>query len=376
MRTCFFALALSAVLIACGGGDDASREAATTPDEPSFRIVEPIDQDMHRPWSIAFVSETEWLVTERRGHLRVVRDGVLDPNSVAGAPRPVALMEGGMLDVVLHPGFESNRLVYLTWTRRCPDCGTTLAVGRGTWDGTRLNDFEEIFTTDACGDDYRHYGGRLVFDGNGYMFLSIGERNNRNRAQNTGDDAGSILRLHDDGRIPEDNPLADTDGASPAIWSWGHRNPQGLVFHPETGELWQHEHGPSGGDELNLIRPGLNYGWPEATHGREYFGPEIGPPELPGMESPLTHWTPSIAPSGLAFYFGDKFPEWHGSLFMGSLSRTSLVRLELDGYEVVGEERLLGELGHRIRDVRVGPDGLLYLLVDHELGGILRLEPR
>ena len=351
-------------------------DQAQTSGEPEAAFqVNQVVEEMHRPWSIAFLEADEWLVTERRGQLYHVRDDGAERDRVGGLPEIVALMQGGLLDVVLHPDFDDNGWVYLVYVQRCEDCGTTPVIGRGRWNDGQLADFEEVYVVDACGQDYRHYGGRLVFEDDGYMYLTVGERNERNRAQDTGDEAGAILRLTDEGRIPDDNPLVDDEQARDAIWSWGHRNPQGLTLHPETGELWQNEHGPSGGDELNLIRPGLNYGWPKATHGREYYGPKIGPAEKEGMEPPLEHWTPSIAPSGMAFYDGEVFEDWQGDLFMGSLSRTSLIHLKLDGYEVVAEDRLLDDLEHRIRDVRVGPDGLIYLLIDHEMGGVLRLEP-
>ncbi len=367
------AWALLVVLAACTPADPQLHRS----EHQRFYAREVISEGINRPWAIAFVSPTEWLVTERPGHLRVVRDGVLDPKPVVGAPKPLALMQGGMLDVALHPEFQTNRLVYLTWTRRCTDnCGTTVAVGRGRWTGTELADFEELYAADACDDDFRHYGGRIVLTDDGDLFMSVGERNNSPRAQRLGDDAGSILRLRWDGTLPPDNPFIDEPGASPAVWSHGHRNPQGLVLHPITGVLWQHEHGPQGGDELNRIEPKRNYGWPVITHGREYSGQPIGVgTHQDGMEQPIAEWTPSIAPSGMVFYTGDAFPGWQGDLFIGSLSRTQLIRLRLDGDRVLEEEALIDTLGHRIRDVRQGPDGLLYLLVDDPMGKILRLEP-
>lgn len=348
------------------------------PDEPkAYQVRTLIDEGLIRPWAIAFLPDGDWLITERVGRLRVVRDGEMDPKPVEGTPEVLALMQGGLLDIALHPEFESNRYIYLTYNRRCDDnCGTTTVVGRGRWDGERLVDFTDLYAADACGDDYRHYGGRIALSDDGYLYLSVGERNTSPRAQDLSDDAGSILRLTWDGDIPEDNPYVDRDDASPAVFSHGHRNPQGLMVHPETGHLWQNEHGPSGGDEFNRIRAGRNYGWPVISHGSEYDGRSIGEGTTKeGMEQPLEHWTPSIAPSGMTVYTGDAFPDWRGDLFIGSLSRVKLLRLEVDGENVMAQHSLLDDLGHRIRDVRQGPDGFLYVLVDADQGQVLRLEP-
>lgn len=376
-RIPFLGVALAGAVVLMSACDPAAPEPEAEASPKAYQVRTMIDEDLIRPWSIAFLPDGAWLITERVGRLRVVRDGKLDPQPVEGGPEVLALMEGGLLDVALHPEFEDNGYVYLSYTRRCTEnCGTTTVLGRGRWDGERLTDFRDLYAADACDDDYRHYGGRIVLTDDGYLFLSVGERNRSSRAQDPGDDAGAILRLTWDGEIPADNPYAGRNDASAAVWSHGHRNPQGLVLHPETGRLWQHEHGPSGGDEVNRIEPGRNYGWPVITHGTEYNGQPIGEgAEKEGMEQPLVHWTPSIAPSGMTFYDGKAFPEWQGNLFMGSLSRLHLRRLELDGETVVDQEPLIDDLGHRIRDVRQGPDGYLYVLVDADRGQVLRLEP-
>jgi aldose sugar dehydrogenase len=232
-----------------------------------------------------------------------------------------------------------------------------------------------LFRAEPCTHTGQHFGSRLAFDPQGYLFISLGDRNERDRAQDPSDPNGSLVRLHEDGSIPEDNPFADGKSASGAIYSIGHRNIQGMDVHPKTGRIWLHEHGPRGGDEINIPEPGKNYGWPIITHGVEYHGPKIGPSAKEGFEQPIHHWTPSIAPSGMAFYTGEAFPSWRGDLFVGALAHTHVARLRFEGTRLVTEERLLDNAGLRIRDVRQGPDGLLYLLVDAPDAPVLRLRP-
>jgi glucose/arabinose dehydrogenase len=282
--------------------------------------------------------------------------------------------QGGLLDVALHPDFADNRWVYLTWAGRC-DGGNATHLGRGRLQGDRLTDFETLFVADPCVASNIHFGSRLVFDGTGHLFMTVGDRGQRRRAQDLGDHNGAVLRLNDDGSIPADNPFVERADARDAIFSYGHRNPQGAVRHPQTGALWIHEHGPRGGDEINLPEPGADFGWPKTTYGREYHGPEIGPDRLPGTVQPIHYWVPSIAPSGMAFYTGDAFPRWRGDLFIGALALTHLAHLELEGTEVVSERRLLDDRGWRIRAVTTGPDGLLYLLTDADNGRLVRLRP-
>lgn len=349
-----------------------------------YRVVTVAD-GLVNPWSIAFLPGGDMLVTEKPGRLRIVRNGRLLPDPVPGVPEVLAQGQGGLLDVAVHPDFATNRLIYLSYSK--PIAGTegaTTAVVRGRFENGRLQNVEEIF--EAVSRGRGHYGSRIVFDGNGHVFITVGDR----QAPSTGDleahpaqdltnHHGTIIRLHDDGRVPADNPFVDRAGARPEIWSYGHRNPQGLAFHPETGDLWSNEHGPQGGDELNRIVPGANYGWPVIGYGVNYrSGTAIHEgTQREGMESPVHFWVPSIATSGLLVYTGDRFPEWRGDMFVGGLAGEQLARLELDGTRVVNEETLVRGLG-RIRDVRQGPDGYIYLAIDHRGGeptAVVRLEP-
>ncbi len=332
-------------------------------------------EGLEHPWGMAFLPDGGILITERPGRLRLYADGRLHPEPIAGLP-PIAVHgQGGLLDVALHPDFARNRLVYLSYAARDAD-GVGTSVGRARLDGHRLVDGQRLFDLRPRSGAGQHFGSRLVFDTAGHLYITLGDRGDRDRAQDLDDHAGSVIRLTADGLVPPDNPFVGVDGARPEIFSYGHRNLQGAVLHPQTGELWTHEHGPQGGDEINVARRGRNYGWPVITYGKEYVtGFDIGTTEREGMEQPLHQWTPSIAPSGMAFYTGDRFPRWRGSLFVGSLKFRLLVRLELDGERVVREERLLQDVLGRIRDVRDGPDGHLYLLTDAPNGRLVRLEP-
>jgi len=360
---------------------------------PAYRVVNVVE-GLQDPWSIAFLPGGEMLVTEKPGRLRLVRAGVLQPEPIGGVPTVRFLNQGGLLDVVLHPEFEANRLLYLSFSKPSADGsqGTT-AVVRGRLEGTELRDVEEIFEAKAWSAAGGHYGSRMAFDRDGYLFITIGDRQapavggtdlESHPAQDLTNHQGTIVRLHDDGRVPADNPFVGRADALPEIWSYGHRSPQGLVIHPETGDIWQTEHGPQGGDELNRILPGRNYGWPVIGYGRQYGGDGIHPSVYrDGMEQPVQHWTPSIAPSGLMVYTGDQFPEWQGSIFVGGLTGYQLVRLPLvgeDGHQMGRMDRPHLLMGYgRIRDVRQGPDGYIYLAIDDRFGGdltpIIRLEP-
>ena len=339
-----------------------------------FRVATVVS-GLEHPWSIAFLPDGGMLVTERPGRLRVVRDGAVEPTPVAGVPEVHARGQGGLLDVVLHPQFAENRLVYLTYSK--PGArGATTAVIRGRLDGNRLADVEEVIEAQAWGNGRVHFGSRMVFDREGYLFVSIGERGEKDKAQDLGSHNGTILRLHDDGRVPADNPFVGRDGALPEIYAWGIRSPQGVALHPTTGALWEAEHGPRGGDELNLIRPGANYGWPVITYGINYDGTPITDiTAKAGMEQPVHYWVPSIATSGLTIYDGDRFPQWRGDFFIGGLAGQHLARVRVDANgKVVETEKLLEGVG-RVRDVRTGPDGLLYVVIDAPDAPILRLEP-
>jgi len=337
---------------------------------------EVITDGLDHPWAVAFLPDGRMLVTERPGRLRLIEEGQLNPMPISGLPNIKAHGQGGLLDLILHPNYPDNGWLYFSYAE--PDRnGYGTAVARARLDGLQLRDLEVIFRMNKKSSSGHHFGSRLAFDRDGYLYISVGERGERQLAQDLSTDNGSIIRLHDDGHIPADNPFVNTPGALPEIYSYGHRNPQGLALNPATGKIWSHEHGPKGGDEINIIRPGRNYGWPIITYGREYvLGTKIGEgTHKNGMEQPIYYWDPSIAPSGMAFYNGDKYPGWRGNLFVGALKFQLLARLELDGDKVVKEEPLLqGELG-RIRDVRVGPDSYLYLLTDEDNGKLVRILP-
>jgi glucose/arabinose dehydrogenase len=328
-----------------------------------------------QPWSIAFLPDGRLLLTERPGRLRVFANGKLDPKPLAGVPRVAATGQGGLLDVCLHPDFARNRVLYLSFSSPA-DNGNATTVARAELGDGGLQRVTTIFEATPRAHGGLHFGSRVVFDRSGLMYVCIGERYSRDRAQDLGDLAGKVVRLKDDGSVPADNPFVGRAGVRPEIYTWGHRNPQGLAVHPQTGRVWEVEHGPRGGDELNLLKPGANYGWPKATWGVDYSGAIISPNKtLPGMEDPVRHWVPSISPCGLCFYTGDAFPGWKGSLLTGALSAYALFRIELDGERYVTEERLIeGRLPY-IRDVRQGPDGLLYLVTHSDDGGLFRLDP-
>lgn len=338
--------------------------------------VQTFTQGLEHPWALAFLPDGRMLVTERPGRLRILEsDGTLTTEPVPGVPEVAARGQGGLLDIALHPDFESNRLVYLSYSL-LGENGMTTAVSRARFENGRLEELERIFTAEPFSGTTHHFGSRLVFDRDGHLFITVGDRGEKKRAQDINDHAGSLIRLHDDGSIPEDNPFVGQEDARPEIFSYGLRNPQGLTLHPETGVLWEHEHGPRGGDEVNTPQKGLNYGWPVITYGMAYTGGTIGEgTHREGMEQPLLHWSPSIAPSGMDFYDGAHFEGWQGDLFVGALVRTHLVRLEVENEEIVGEEKLLEERGQRVRDVRSGPDGYLYVVIDDPDAEILRLTP-
>jgi glucose/arabinose dehydrogenase len=341
-------------------------------------------EGLEHPWAIAFLPGGDMLVTERPGRLRIVRGGALLPDPVPGVPRVLAEGQGGLLDVVLHPGFATNRLVYLSLSKPVGNGQeATTAVVRGRFENDRLTNVQEIFEAQTRGRG--HYGSRLAFDRAGFLFVTVGDRQVPPRgnllahpAQDRSNHHGTIVRLHDDGRVPADNPFVNLAGARPEIWTYGHRNPQGLIIHPETGDIWATEHGPQGGDELNLIVKGHNYGWPVIGYGVNYgTGSRIHEgTHRQGMDQPVHYWVPSIATSGLLLYTGDRFPKWKGSLFVGGLAGAQVARLTLDGRRVTKEETLVSGLG-RIRDVRQGPDGYIYLAIDTEGDGpgVVRLEP-
>ncbi|MBD5803916.1 Soluble aldose sugar dehydrogenase YliI precursor [Azoarcus sp. Aa7] len=341
------------------------------------RVTE-LARGLDTPWSLAFLPDGSMLVTERPGRLRIVTpDGKLSA-PIQNVPRVHAAGQGGLLDVVIGPDFARDRLIWLSFAQPTQK-GARTAVARARLDenSRSLQNVEVVFAQRDDPDGRNHWGSRLVFDREGKLFVTLGDRQSyRDSAQDTGSHLGKIVRIRPDGGIPPDNPFVGKTGALPEIWSYGHRNVQGAALHPVTGKLWAHEHGPQGGDEVNIVRAGANYGWPVVTYGKEYVtGFSIGEgAQRADVVPPVRYWVPSIAPSGMAFYTGDAFPKWKGNLFVGALRGQLLVRIELDGEKFVREERLLTELGSRIRDVRQGPDGKLYLLDETE-GRILRLDP-
>ena len=347
-----------ATLAAAGCAPGAAQDRIFESEKQRFRVTT-ITRGLEHPWGLAFLPDGAMLVTERPGRLRLIREGVLDPVPIAGVPEVAASGQGGLLDVVLHPEFVRTRLVYLSYAGKGRGgAGTEVTRARLT-DG-RLEGLETIFAVEPKSRGGRHFGSRLAFGAEGHLYITTGERGDSDRAQDLADAAGSIVRLTADGGVPDDNPFLGRADARPEIFSYGHRNPQGLARHPVSDRIWAVEHGPRGGDEVNVIRAGANYGWPVITFGVSYTGVPIGEGTAkPGMAQPVTYWDPSISPSGMAFYTGEAFPAWRGNLFVGALSGEVLVRLELDGERVVHEERLLQALGTRIRDVRQGPDGRL-----------------
>lgn len=338
--------------------------------------VEVLTRDLRNPWGMAFLPDGGILISERAGRLRLYRNGKLQDEPIAGVPPVKASGQGGLLDVALHPDFETNALVYLSFAAAGTD-GVGTEVVRGRLVRERLEQVETIFRAEPKFGGGRHFGSRLLFPGDGNLYITLGDRGNRNTGQDLDTHPGSVIRLRDDGSVPADNPFVNRPGARPEIYSFGHRNVQGIAVQPDSGLIWTHEHGPQGGDELNVLRAGANYGWPTITYGVNYgIGTSIGEgTSKPGMEQPRWYWVPSIAPSGMSVYSGDRFPKWRGNLFVGSLKFGVLVRLVVSGKEITHEERLLNDAYGRIRDVRTGADGYLYLLTDERRGALLRIEP-
>jgi glucose/arabinose dehydrogenase len=368
------ALALAIVLTV-----PLSLPAAAQTGRPSGIAVQTFARGLEHPWGLAFLPERRLLVTERPGRMRIVgADGQLSP-ALGGVPKVFAVGQGGLLDVVLDRGFGENRTIYFCYAEPAEGGGrTAMARARLVEDGQpRLDGVEVIFRQQGPLSRSNHWGCRIVQTADGNLFLTLGDHfTHRDQAQNLGNHLGKIVRVRPDGSAPPDNPFVNRDSAKPEIWSYGHRNIQGAALHPTTGKLWIADHGARGGDEINIPDAGKNYGWPVITYGVDYSGAKIGVgTQRQGMEPPIWHWEPSIAPSGMAFYTGDLFPAWRGSLFVGALAGRRLVRLELDGDRIVREERLLSNPGERIRDVRNGPDGALWLLTDSQAGRILRLAP-
>jgi glucose/arabinose dehydrogenase len=370
-----------------------AQDARASPPLPSFpqvyetadlkiRVVE-VASGLANPWSLAWLPNGELLITERAGRLRVLRGGVLDPEPIAGVPEVRITILGGLLDVLPHPRFASNGLLYLSYSKGGEGNLSTTAIARGRLAGKQLEDLEDIFVAENWSNSPTNFGGRMVFGRDGMLYTAIGERQEQERAQNTMLHGGKVLRLDENGKAPADNPFVGRAGYLPEIYSVGHRSPQGLAFHPVTGELWENEHGPLGGDELNIVKAGKNYGWPLVTFGKNYDGTQVSEyTARDGYEPPFMFWVPSIAVSGLGFYTGDQLAAWKGNAFVGSMmeGRTRATghvqRITFaENGQPIQREPILAQLRQRIRDVRPGPDGFLYVLTDQNPGVLLRIEP-
>ena len=376
-------LALSLVVVT---GTQLSAQSVLRSALHDYRAVTAVE-GLIQPWSMAWLPNGDMLVTERPGRLRVVRNGKLLPNAVEGVPDVFYQGQGGLLEVAVHPNFAENRLLYLTYAKAQPDKQSTTALVRGRFENDRLTSIEPLFESVSKGRG--HYGGKIAFDGKGHLFLTLGDRQVlpegdeaallKHPAQDLSNHHGKIVRLMDDGKVPADNPFVKTPGAKPEIWSYGHRNVQGIAIHPVTGDVWVDEHGPQGGDELNRVEPMKNYGWPVIGYGVNYTTGKaihIGTMKE-GMEQPAQVWVPSIGISGLMIYTGDRFPQWKHNIFIGGMAGQRLDRMTVDGATVTGRETLVPNMG-RIRDVRQGPDGFIYLAIedrDAKPTPILRLEP-
>ena len=365
--------------LGCGDAAGAQGDAPRSPTPASIETVvraETVASGLEHPWALAFMPDGRMLVTEKPGRLRIVSpDGTLSA-PLLGVPAVYAVGQGGLLDVALDPAFAVNRLVYISYAE-AGSGGAGTAVARGTLGATGLENVTVIYRQRPKVQGGGHYGSRLVFAADGKLFVTQGDRMNyRDRAQDLAQGMGKIMRIDPDGTVPQDNPLVSRAGAQPEIWSYGHRNAQAAALDPATGALWTVEHGARGGDELNQPKAGRNYGWPVITYGRDYSGARIGEGSAKeGMEQPVYYWDPVIAPSGMAFYTGDAIPGWKGSILVGSLSPGGLVRLEMRNGRVMKEERYLGDLRERFRDVQQGPDGFVYVVTDSPNGRVLRIRP-
>jgi glucose/arabinose dehydrogenase len=383
-RVLILLLAMAAAMATTALADVAPEPVRGLPPPPQparvvktgYKVTE-IAKGLDHPWSMAFLPDGSMLVTERVGRLRLIAAGALLSAPIGGVPAVHTGSQAGLFDIVLHPNFAQNQTVYLTYAAGTKAANGT-QVARARFDGRMLQDLQVIFKAMPLKDTDNHYGGRMAFLPDGTFALTIGEGfEYREKAQDLASDLGKIVRLNEDGSVPPDNPFVARASVRPEIYTWGHRNAQGLIFDAQSGRLYETEHGPRGGDELNIIVAGRNYGWPVITYGMDYSGAYVSPyTQRPGLEQPVIYWTPSIAPSGLAIYRGDKFPAWQGDLFVGALAFRHLRRVHLDGRgEVVDQEQLLNDLNWRIRDVRSAPDGYLYVCTDEADGRVLRLEP-
>lgn len=368
--------ALFFLVAACDDNQAASR----ADDEGQQRTgkeqvtAQTIVKGLQNPWGMAFLPDGRVLITERAGSILVIKDGKLQKETIEGVPAVYARGQGGLMDIVLHPDYKRNGWIYFSFAKP-GDGGGTTTVCRAKLSGNRLTNLQELFSVHPFIKSNVHFGSRIAFDGKGYMFISTGERGTKKNAQDLGTHNGKVIRLHDDGRVPKDNPFVGKAGAKPEIWSYGHRNVQGLVYDASTNTLWAHEHGPRGGDELNIVQKGRNYGWPLATYGIDYDGSVISDKKtLPGIEPPIHQWTPSIAPCGMALVTSNKYDGWKGNLLVGALSHKYVARVEVKNKRVLKEEKLVDGIG-RVRAVSQGPDGFVYVLTEGP-GQFVKLVPR
>ncbi len=357
-------------------GNVHAQKSTSSPSTLGPLRVTPLVKNLNHPWGMAFLPDGRLLITERPGRLRIYSNGKVSP-PISGMPNVYANSQGGLLDVEIDPDFRKNQFVYLSYSEAGSNGQAGTAVMRGKLNGNALQETQILFRQMPKLSSGAHFGSRLVFDKSGHLFVTLGENNNRITAQFLDHHQGKVVRINPDGSVPKDNPFIGNANAKPEIWSYGHRNPQGAALNPWTGKLWVHEHGPKGGDEINIPQSGKNYGWPKITYGINYNGddiPEAVSNKAPGMEQPIHYWVPSIAPSGMSFYDADKKHPWYGNLFVGALAGQILVRLEIRDDKVIKEERLLKELGYRFRDVQAGPDGSLYLITDSPNGRLLKID--
>ncbi len=370
----------AAITVSACSQQENTKEATTIAD-PS-RIVKSVKQDfvidtitneLKNPWGITFLSDGRILVTERAGEIRIIQDGKLLDEKIEGVPAVFAHGQGGLMDIVRHPDYDNNGWIYFSFAKPGDNGGGT-TIARAKVEGNKLTDLQELFSAQPFTDAGVHFGCRIAFDKDGYMFFSSGERGTKENSQNLGNHLGKVLRLHDDGRVPSDNPFVNQKGAKPEIWSYGHRNPQGLVYDQTTNTLYDVEHGPKGGDELNKVEKGKNYGWPVITWGIDYDGKPISDiQEKDGLEQPLRYWVPSIAPCGAAIVTSDKYPNWKNNILVGALAHTHVARVEMESEKYVAEEKLLDKLG-RVRAVAQSPDGFIYVATENP-GLLVKITP-
>jgi aldose sugar dehydrogenase len=372
MRISFF-LTICFLIFSCENAGNQNVDTERVSEDFKFE-KEILAEGLTNPWGLEFLPDGKILIAERPGRLRIYENGRLNPNPVKGLPEIWAHGQGGLLDVKMHPNYDQNGWLYLAYAAKGNGNSGNLAISRARLEGNQLTDVEKIFHGEPHTSGRAHFGTRLLFDDDGYLFFAIGDRGQPNFAQKLDNHNGKVLRIYDDGSVPEDNPFVDDPNALPEVWAYGSRNIQGMQFHPDTRELWTHEHGPKGGDEINIIRPGENYGWPKATHGVNYNGTVISEHKsLPGKVDPIKVWTPSIAPCGMDFVTSDKYPGWENNILIGALAGQHIHRVEIDGEKVVNTEKLLEGFA-RFRAIRQGPNGYIYVLTESP-GLFLRLIP-